>query len=339
MAPSQGYNNAAFAQAHQNIEQRAHQAQLNTQYLQTVQNSQRQPEANVPAYFQNSSNEPVQHEQWPEEGQEDEVVGVIKIKDGLFICDEYGAQDLEFVVANKVSRVVNTAGTQLNNFWEQIGVLYLTLNWQDDEKQTLFDPQESIADEIYRYIDEAISNHESVLVQSVKAHNRACFVICAWLMRRYRWSCAKTMQFMQSRRPGLNMCPSFHSQLQVHERKLAARGLGPKSSRWSEVSDSRTYYLENEELIIRNTYLNSQTGPIAPDHPTRPKKDKLVWRDLADPTQLLWEENRDSDDLVNLVNPAKQQNHRTKPSSNLKSKLKGTSLHQQQSKPQAPQRP
>ena len=57
------------------------------------------------------------------------MVGVVKIKDGLFICDEFGAQDLEFVVANKVTRVVNTAGTQLRNFWEAIGILYLTLNW------------------------------------------------------------------------------------------------------------------------------------------------------------------------------------------------------------------
>jgi hypothetical protein len=37
-------------------------------------------------------------------------------------------------VANKVTRVVNTAGTQLPNHWESLGVNYLTLNWQDDEK-------------------------------------------------------------------------------------------------------------------------------------------------------------------------------------------------------------
>jgi len=42
---------------------------------------------------------------------DNDVIGVIKIKDGLFICDELGAQDLEFVVANKVTRVINTAGT------------------------------------------------------------------------------------------------------------------------------------------------------------------------------------------------------------------------------------
>jgi len=42
---------------------------------------------------------------------ENDIIGVIKIKDGLFICDELGAQDLEFVVANKVTRVINCAGT------------------------------------------------------------------------------------------------------------------------------------------------------------------------------------------------------------------------------------
>ena len=34
--------------------------------------------------------------------EEDNLVGVIKIKDGLFICDEFGAQDLEFIISNKV---------------------------------------------------------------------------------------------------------------------------------------------------------------------------------------------------------------------------------------------
>jgi hypothetical protein len=77
-----------------------------------------------------------------------------------FIC----VQDLEFIVANKVMRVVNTAGTQLLNYWEKIGVLYLTLNWQDDEKQTLFDSAEKIPEEIYRFMEQGIENHESVLI-------------------------------------------------------------------------------------------------------------------------------------------------------------------------------
>ena len=117
------------------------------------------------------------------------------------------------MVANKVTRVVNTAGTQLPNHWEPISVLYLTLNWQDDEKQILFDGQEKIPDEIYKFMEEALENHESVLVQSVRAQNRACFVIAAFLMRRYRWSLLKTLEFVNSRRQDLEMRPSFLSQL------------------------------------------------------------------------------------------------------------------------------
>lgn len=141
-------------------------------------------------------------------------------------------------------------------------MLYLTLNWQDDEKQTLFDAAEKIPEEIYKFMEEAIDNHESVLVQSVKAQNRACFVIATFLMRRYKWSLLKTLEYVNSRRPDLEMRPSFLAQLQQYENRLYARGLGPKTQTWNEISDKNTYHLENEELILTNTYLNSQAGPM-----------------------------------------------------------------------------
>ena len=66
--------------------------------------------------------------------------------------------------ANKVTRVINCAGTQLSNYFESYGVTYLTLNWQDDEKQILFDAAENIPEEIFRFMNEAFENHESILV-------------------------------------------------------------------------------------------------------------------------------------------------------------------------------
>lgn len=60
-------------------------------------------------------------------------------------------------------------------------------------------------------MEEAIDNQESVLVQSVKAQNRACFVIASFVMRRFRWSLLKTLEFLNSRRPDLEMRPSFLS--------------------------------------------------------------------------------------------------------------------------------
>ena len=77
-------------------------------------------------------------------GIPDDMIGAIKIKDGLFIGDEFAAQvskrglihfgviqDLEFVMANKVSHVINCSGRQIPNHWEAIGVVYLKFNWLD----------------------------------------------------------------------------------------------------------------------------------------------------------------------------------------------------------------
>ena len=59
--------------------------------------------------------------------------------------------------------------------------------------------------------------------------------------------------------------------------------MGPKTYKWTEISDTVTYHLENDELILRNTYLNSKAGPVFNDYTNINeirKKDKLAWRDL-----------------------------------------------------------
>ena len=48
----------------------------------------------------------------------------------------------------------------------------------------------------------------------------------------------------------------------MYENKLFKRGLGPKTQRWSEISEQNEQ-IKNDELILRNTYLNSQQGPWA----------------------------------------------------------------------------
>lgn len=48
----------------------------------------------------------------------------------------------------------------------------------------------------------------------------------------------------------------------MYESKLLNRGLGPTTQRWTEIWDSCDP-IKNEELILRNTYLNSQQGPWA----------------------------------------------------------------------------
>ena len=103
----------------------------------------------------------------------------------------------------------------------------------------------------------------SVLVNSVKGQNRSCTIITAYLMRKYHWSLLKTLEFMSCRMPNMDIKEYFILQLMAYEEQLIKMNIGPKTSNWAELSDSDTNLYENEELLLRNTYLNSQTNFLA----------------------------------------------------------------------------
>lgn len=106
------------------------------------------------------------------------------------------ASDFEFVVSNKVSRIVNCAGRQVQNQWTHMGVQYLNYFWMDNESQILFDNSDRISNEIFCFIDEAMVNYESVLVHSVKGQSRSSCAIATFLMQKYKWSLLKTLEFL-----------------------------------------------------------------------------------------------------------------------------------------------
>ena len=60
------------------------------------------------------------------------------------------------------------------------------------------------------------------------------------------------------------MRASFIHQLSTYESRLVKAGLGPKTSKWNELADpDATEDLESEELLLRNTFVNAQMGPLA----------------------------------------------------------------------------
>ncbi|EER12254.1 phosphatase, putative [Perkinsus marinus ATCC 50983] len=207
-----------------------------------------------------------------------EIVGAVKVKDGLFIGDEMAAQELEFVVTNKVTHVINCCGRQIPNHWEPIGVVYLTYYWLDNDSQVVLDARDVVVDEVTAFIDEALDNAESILIHSERGQGRSCVVLCAYLMRKYRWGMRKTLEFLQSRRPDVNLRPSYLQQLGAFERRLISSQKMKLSSDWS--LSSVTPQLDSEEYLLRNTFMNSQMGPLA-DLSIRSDKDvKLYYGNL-----------------------------------------------------------
>ncbi|CAI2386297.1 unnamed protein product [Moneuplotes crassus] len=244
------------------------------------------------------------------------MIGAIKIKDALFIGDELAAQDLEFVVNNKVTHVINCSGRQIANHWEPIGVAYLTFYWLDVDNQVLFDKEGRITHEIFSFIEEAHENGESVLVHSNRGQSRASAVLAVFFMQKYKWTLFKTLEFLNSRRPDLEIRAAFINQLSDFERRMTSQGNGPESGDWNEISDKinihQANYVENEELLLRNTFLNAQMGPIAPynkEEHKKEKKNKLQWIDNSKNGNL--RTNASEDDLIFKDQPEPIKTHRT----------------------------
>ena len=95
------------------------------------------------------------------------------------------------------------------NYFEGRGVVYLTFQWLDLENQIIFDVKDTTTKAIFDFIENAIKKYESVLVHSVRGQSRSSSVLAAYFMRKYRWSMLKTLEFLNSRRPDLEIRGTF----------------------------------------------------------------------------------------------------------------------------------
>jgi protein-tyrosine phosphatase len=76
-----------------------------------------------------------------------------------------------------------------------------------------------------------------VLVHSVKGQSRASIVVILYLMSSFRWSLLKSLEFVNSRRPDLEIRANFLQQLQSYTKRLIDPTTGirvARSEEWSE---------------------------------------------------------------------------------------------------------
>lgn len=112
------------------------------------------------------------------------------------------AQDLEFIIANKITRIINCAGREIANAWERSGIRYLTFFWPEQGNCVIFDDSNSVLDDLYAFIEEALDVGESVLVHSTDGKSRAFFCAAVYFMLKYKWWGARTTALGANRRSG-----------------------------------------------------------------------------------------------------------------------------------------
>ena len=158
----------------------------------------------------------------------------------------------------------------------------MTYHWKNKANQIVLDSKDKVVNQCYNFINQAHTDNTGVLVHSAKGQSRACVVILLWMMRRYKWTLKKTLEFLESRLSNLKIRRSFIKQLNEYEQRLKKKVAEPMSSKWSEVIE-KTNDFENEELLLRNTYLNAQIGPVVnfSDIEDNEQPPKIKWVDFT----------------------------------------------------------
>ena len=165
---------------------------------------------------------PVNHmEEMPD--QQDmmtEVLNISKVKVGFYIGDKISAISLDVIIQFKITHMINATGNQIMNQWESIGIAYLTLNWSETPKQILFDSKDEIANRIVEFIDGSlIGKGEGILAHSLKGQNRVCIVVLIYLMKKYKWSLNKSMEYLKSKKQDVDIPIYFFEQLKNFENR------------------------------------------------------------------------------------------------------------------------
>jgi hypothetical protein len=161
----------------------------------------------------------------------DEDIGPIKLKDGLYIGDSFAAKHLPSILETQTTHIVNCCSQEIPNHYESYGIRYLNFHWLESDSHLLGERAESHASQIMAFVEEAQAAHESCLIHSAKGKGRSCVALCLYFMRKYQWGLYKVLEFMDYRVPGLEMKQTIFNELLAYEARLKRQGL-IKTNTW-----------------------------------------------------------------------------------------------------------
>ena len=205
-----------------------------------------------------------------------EIINISKMREGFFIGDRIAGTNLDVVIQFKITHMINAAGSEIINQFESIGIKYLTLNWSESPKQTLFDSKDEIANRIVSFIDESLKNGEGILAHSVRGQDRVCIVVIIYLMRKYNWSLRKCIDFLESKKQDVDIPKFFLEKLYNFGIRLEKYNQGKKKDNWNDDDN----YVDSDEKLMRNTYVNGlPSNKNVKSESGKKKKKKVGWAD------------------------------------------------------------
>ena len=204
-----------------------------------------------------------------------EILNISKIKEGFYIGDHISAISLDVIIQFKITHMINATGNQITNQWGAIGISYLTLNWTETPNQILFDPKDEIANRIVEFIDNSYIIGEGVLAHSFRGQDRVCIVVIIYLMKKYKWSLKKSMEYLRSKKQDVDIPEYFLEQLQKFENRMKFRNELTIDIPWEFEGIT-----DPEEKLMRNTYLNGFKPEIPNENKNKNNLKHIIWADI-----------------------------------------------------------
>lgn len=114
---------------------------------------------------------------------------------------------------------------------------------------------EDITNGIYNFVSNAFSDFQGVLIHSVNGRNRCCIAALIVLMQRFRWGLVKSLEFMNAKKPGLEMTASLLKKLLNFEGRLEKDHIKVLTKDWQTTFPDGEHY--QDEAIVTNSFKNS----------------------------------------------------------------------------------
>ncbi len=204
--------------------------------------------------------------------------------DGYFIGNIYAAQDEEFLILNKVTKIINCCATEAPNLFVDHGIEYLSFPWRDQMDTIILDLQDKYITKIVHFLEDSFERGESILVHSMQGIcfvfifdykncfytfflvARCCVVTIAFLIMRFGISLEDAIAFVSIFHPAMKIQPYFMKQLELF---ASRRGVTRNILKMNSLDEKTT--LTHDQLLLRNTYWNS-LPPIPSNNVTNSTK-------------------------------------------------------------------
>jgi hypothetical protein len=175
--------------------------------------------------------------------------------------------------------MIDDIGGELPNMFASNGLVYFTLNWEDRQSFELFPKGQEVEviEDLCEFIDVSLRHGISVLLFSTRGAGRCIVASVVYLMYKYRWGFEKAYEYVQAKKPDVDLNRGFIQQLFAIDQFLqTSRGVakggggasdkdGVRASKWdpSYLEDvkrnpNKLSDYDNDELILVNSFLNGK---------------------------------------------------------------------------------